>query len=171
MTQVTLKGNPCNLAGKLVQVGDKVDGSLVLTKKDLSDVALESYKDQVVVLSLFPSVDTGVCALSVSTFNARFNEVPGVKVVNVSADLPFALGRFCGAEGLDNVETLSCFRNHKFAESFGVLIADGPLKGLCSRVVMVLDKDFTVRHVELTSEISSHVDYDKVAEVVESLLK
>lgn len=169
MTQVTLKGNPVDLAGKLVQVGDKLDAELVLTNKDLTDVKLGSFDAKALVLSLFPSVDTGVCAFSVTEFNNRFNSVAGVKVLNVSADLPFALGRFCGDKGLDNVETLSTFRSPNFAQALGLKLANGPLAGLCARAVLVLDSNLEVKYFELSSEIGEHLNYDNVAKAVEAL--
>lgn len=170
MTTVTFKGTPVTLAGeKLVQVGDNL-ANLTVTNKDLADVKLESYQGQVVVLNIFPSIDTGVCAMSVREFNARLNSLTGTKVLCVSADLPFAQGRFCAAEGLNNVENVSTFRHPETPETLGFTLAEGPLKGLTARGVVVLDKESKVVYVQLSPEIGEAVDFDKAIDAVKALL-
>lgn len=169
MTQVTFRGTPVNLKGELVKVGDKLD-QLKFTNGSLEDVALEAYKGQVVVLNLFPSVDTGVCATSVREFNERAGSKEGVKVLCVSGDLPFAQARFCGAEGLDRVENLSTFRFPCSAEKLGLRFADGPLAGLVHRAVVVLNKDLEVTYVQVSPEVGEHVDYEAAVAAVDAQL-
>lgn len=171
MTQVTLKGNPVTLGGELVKAGDSLKGKgLVFTNKNLEDVSLDSFAGEVVVLNVFPSTDTGVCAFSVREFNSRANGKQGVKVLCVSGDLPFAQDRFCAAEGLENVLNLSSFRNQESLNKLGLLFVDGPLKGLSGRAVVVLDKDLNVTYVDLSSEVGEHVNYDAAMEAVNKLV-
>jgi len=117
------------------------------------------------VLNIFPSVDTPTCATSVRTFNQRAAALDGVTVVNISKDLPFAFKRFCGAEGIDKVESASAF-NSDFAKAYGLEIADGPLKGLCSRAIVVLDADNKVLHTEQVAEIANEPDYEAALKVL-----
>ena len=131
MASITLKGNPVNTSGNLPAVGTKAP-ELKLIRNDLSEVNLSAWDGKKKILSIFPSVDTGTCATSVRTFNKNASELEGVAVLNISADLPFAQARFCGAEGIDKVETLSTFRSN-FAKDWGLEMTDGPLTGLCSR--------------------------------------
>lgn len=171
MTQVTFRGTPVNLAGELVKVGDNLaNKGLVFVGSDLSEVAVDDFKGDVVVLNVFPSVDTGVCAFSVREFNSRLNDLQGVKCICVSGDLPFAQSRFCGAEGLDRVQTVSSFRHQENLEKLGLLFVDGPLKGLSGRAVVVLDKDLNVTYVDLSPEVGEHVNYDAAVEAVQKLL-
>ncbi len=156
MAQITLGGNPCNTAGDLPAVGTMAP-AFTLTGGDLSDITNESLKGSRVVLNIFPSVDTAVCAMSVRTFNSRAGEAANTKVVNVSADLPFAQGRFCGAEGITNVSNGSTFRG---GFDFGAAIVDGKLAGLQARAVVVLDENGTVIHSQLVPEIAQEPDYD-----------
>ena len=156
MAQITLGGNPCNTAGDLPAVGTAAP-AFTLTGGDLSDITNETLKGSRVVLNIFPSVDTAVCAMSVRTFNSRAGEAANTKVVNVSADLPFAQGRFCGAEGITNVSNGSTFRG---GFDFGTTIVDGKLAGLHARAVVVLDENGTVIHSQLVPEIAQEPDYD-----------
>ncbi len=157
MAQITLKGNPIHTNGELPAKGTKAPSS-ALTGADLADVKLSSLPGTT-VLNIFPSVDTPVCATSVRKFNELAGSMNGVTVVNVSADLPFAQKRFCGAEGLEGVVTMSTFRSD-FAKTFGIEIVDGPLAGLCARAVLVIGADQTVRHAELVPEIAQEPNYD-----------
>ena len=157
MTTITLKGNPIQTNGELPRSGQVVPG-FKLVKLDLSEAGLSDFPGRK-VLNVFPSVDTPVCATSIRTFNEKAAAAGNVTVLNISADLPFALKRFCGAEGLENVETLSTFRS-SFAKDYGLEITDGPLAGLCSRAVLVLDENNTVLHAEQVPEIAQEPDYD-----------
>lgn len=159
MTQsVTLGGNAITIAGKFPQQGDTAP-AFSLVAKDLSDVALASFAGKRKILNIFPSIDTPTCAMSVRQFNAQASTLPNTVVLCISADLPFAQARFCGAEGLDNVVTLSTLRGGAFIEAYGVAIASGPLAGLTARAVVVLDENDKVIHSELVSEIKNEPDY------------
>lgn len=159
MASVTLGGNPSNTNGDLPAVGSAApDFSLV--GNDLGSVSLADHAGKNVVISIFPSVDTPTCATSVRTFNERAADMDNTVVINVSADLPFAQGRFCGAEGIQNVTTASCFRDDDFANSYGVKLIDGKLEGLLARAVVVVGPDGNVKHAELVPEIASEPDYD-----------
>jgi thioredoxin-dependent peroxiredoxin len=160
MAQITFRGNPLNTVGTLPEVGSKAP-AFTLTGMDLSDVSLADFAGQNVVLNIFPSVDTAVCAASVRTFNERAAALEGTTVLNVSADLPFALGRFCGAEGIDKVQSASVFRSD-FGDTYGVKIAEGPLAGLMSRAVVVVDGDGVVTYTEQVPEIGQEPDYESV---------
>lgn len=157
MAKTALRGNPVTLEGQFPVVGEKAPDSLV-TSGGLGDVTLSSISGKK-LLNIFPSVDTGVCATSVRTFNKRAAATEGVKVLNISADLPFAQKRFCAAEGIENVENYSSFRSN-FAKEFGVHLADGPLAGLCARAVVVLDNDNKVLYTEMVADISQEPNYD-----------
>lgn len=157
MAKITLKGNPVNTSGQLPNVGT-VAPQFKLVRGDLSEVALENYAGKRKVLNIFPSVDTGTCATSVRTFNKQASDLRNTVVLNISADLPFAQSRFCGAEGIKSVETLSSFRS-SFAKDYGLLIQDGPLAGLCSRAVIVLDENNKVLYNEQVSEIVNEPNY------------
>ncbi len=158
MSNVTFKGDPVEVAGSLPSVGDKAP-AFTLTASDLSDKGLESFSGRKKVLNIFPSIDTGTCAQSVREFNQRASSLGDTVVLCISMDLPFAQGRFCGAEGLDQVVMLSAFRHPEFLEDYGVRIASGPLAGLAARTV-VLDEDNTVRHVQQVVEIADEPDYE-----------
>ncbi|WP_339766913.1 thiol peroxidase [uncultured Paraglaciecola sp.] len=157
MSTVTLQGNPFNTVGVLPSVGETaVDFRLV--KTDLSETTLADYKGARLVLNIFPSVDTGTCAMSVRKFNEQASKLENTKVLCVSADLPFAAARFCGAEGIENVETGSSFRS-SFGTDYGVEFIDGPLTGLLSRCVVVLDESGKVIYTEQVSETADEPDY------------
>jgi len=132
----------------------------VLVKSDLSEVTLSGLKGKHVVLNIFPSIDTGVCAASVRRFNKEASALNNTTVLCISADLPFAAGRFCGAEGLENVITLSTFRDSSFADQYGVLMTDGPLRGLLARAVVVVNPEGKVVYTELVPEIAQEPDYN-----------
>ena len=158
MTTVTLKGQPQELAGQLPVVGKNAP-DFRLTATDLSEVTLVSFAGKKKVMNIFPSVDTPTCATSVRKFNQQAGSHADTIVLCISADLPFAQQRFCGAEGLNNVKTLSTFRNPAFLQDYGVRLASGPLAGLCARAVVVLSADNQVLHAELVSEIANEPDY------------
>lgn len=159
MAEITLQGNPIHTSGDIPAPGDKAP-DFKLTAGDLQDKSLADYAGRKKLLNIFPSVDTGVCATSVRKFNEYAGKHPDVVMLQVSADLPFAHGRFCSQEGLDNVETLSMLRDKSFAEDYGLLMVDGPLAGLCARAVVVLDEDGKVVHSQLVPEIAEEPDYD-----------
>ena len=158
MAQITLKGNPINTSGNLPEVGsDTPDFTQVAT--DLSEKSLADYAGKTVVLNIFPSVDTPVCAASVRTFNEKA-AADDVVVLCISADLPFAQGRFCGAEGIESVECHSTFRNVDFGDAYGMNIIDGALSGILGRAGVVVDGGGTVTYTELVPEIAQEPDYD-----------
>lgn len=166
MTQtVHFQSNPVSVAGQIPQVGDNVK-PFTLVAKDLSDVSLSSFVGKRKVLNIFPSIDTGVCAASVRKFNQLAGEVDNTVVLCISSDLPFAQSRFCGAEGLSNVVTLSTLRGGEFKNDYGVAITDGPLAGLTARAVIVLDGQDNVLHSELVNEITTEPDYEAALAVL-----
>ncbi|MCE2511716.1 MAG: thiol peroxidase [Acidimicrobiia bacterium] len=159
MAEITFQGNPLNTSGDLPAPGRPAP-DFTLTGGDLGAVTSEGLRGGRVVLNIFPSIDTPVCAQSVRTFNERAAGLEDTTVVCVSADLPFAAGRFCAAEGIENVTVGSTFRNPEFLDDYGVGISDGPVVGLCARAVVVIDADGNVLHSELVSEIVDEPDYD-----------
>lgn len=158
MAQITFKGSPVSTVGELPAAGNAAP-DFTLVKQDLSETVLDDYKGKKLVLNIFPSIDTGVCALSVKAFNEKAAGLENTAVLCVSVDLPFAQARFCGAEGIENVETASTFRA-TFGEDYGVTIADGPLAGLLSRAVVVIDETGSVIYTEQVPEIAQEPDYD-----------
>ncbi len=159
MTKITFQGNPVSVGGELPKAGVQApDFSLV--KGDLSEVKLSDYKGKNVVLNIFPSLDTGICAASVRRFNKSASTLDNTVVLCISADLPFASSRFCAAEGLENVITLSTFRDKDFAEKYGIMMTDGPLRGLLARAVVVVNPEGNVVYTELVPEIAQEPDYD-----------
>lgn len=165
MSNVTLDGNPIDVTGKFPQVGDNA-APFTLTNSGLEEVKLESWAGKRKILNIIPSIDTGVCAASTRKFNEKAGGLDNTVVLVISADLPFAAARFCGAEGLNNVETLSTFRNYSFQQDYGVAIQDGPLAGLCARAVVVLDENDKVLHSELVNEIKNEPDYEAALKVL-----
>jgi thiol peroxidase len=165
MTQVTLHGNPVAISGQLPQVGEQA-AAFTLAGGDLADTSLSAFAGKRKVINIFPSVDTPTCATSVRKFNAQANALENTVVLCVSADLPFAQARFCGAEGLENVKNLSAFRAPEFATQYGVAIAEGALKGLTARAVVVLDENDKVLHSQLVPEIGDEPDYEAALAVL-----
>ncbi len=159
MAQTALRGNPVNTNGDLPAVGSSAP-NFALTGADLGPVASGDFSGQRVVLNIFPSIDTPTCANSVRAFNERAAGLENTAVLCVSADLPFAQGRFCGAEGIENVKTASTFRSPDFMSEYGVGMVDGPLAGLCARAVVVVDEAGSVVHSQLVGEIADEPDYD-----------
>jgi thioredoxin-dependent peroxiredoxin len=168
MSNVTLKGNPVKLAGKFPAIGDTA-AEFTVVRNDLSEQTLSALRGKKVVLNIFPSVDTAVCALQLKSFSQRLAGRDDVAAVYVSMDLPFAFGRFCAAEGVNNAITGSDFRHRSLAENYGVGIKDGPLAGLYARATLILDKDLTVRHAELVSDITHEPDYEAAMKVLDAL--
>ncbi len=158
MAEVTLGGNPVHTSGDLPEVGSSAP-SFSLVGTDLGEVTDADFEGKNLVLNIFPSVDTPTCATSVRTFNERAAGLGDTAVLCVSADLPFAQSRFCGAEGMENVSSASTFRS-SFGSDFGVSLTDGPLAGVLARAVVVVGADRTVRHTELVSEIAREPNYD-----------
>ncbi len=165
MAQISLGGNPCNTNTDLPEVGSKAK-EFILKKNDLSALILSDLQGSRVIFNIFPSVDTGVCATSVRTFNKRASELENTKVVCVSRDLPFAQARFCGAEGIDNVMTVSDFATGQFGKDYGVHIIDGGFQDLHARAIVVLDETGTVLYTELVPEIGSEPNYDAAIAVL-----
>ena len=165
---VHFQGNPVAVAGSIPQAGSKAQ-AFTLVAKDLSDVTLGQFAGKRKVLNIFPSIDTGVCAASVRKFNQLATEIDNTVVLCISADLPFAHSRFCGAEGLSNVITLSTLRNAEFLKNYGVEIAEGPLKGLAARAVVVIDENDNVVFSQLVNEITNEPDYTAALDVLKAL--
>jgi thiol peroxidase len=163
---VTLGGTPVEVAGNFLKAG-RTAPAFSLVGKDLADVPLSQFDGKRKVLNIFPSIDTGVCATSVRTFNKRAGELANAVVLCISADLPFAQARFCGAEGLDNVVTLSLMRGREFLKDYGVEIVSGPLAGVAARAVVILDERNRVLYSELVSEIKTEPDYDTAIKALE----
>ena len=163
---VTLKGNPITIAGKFPSKGETA-AHFELANAKRETITLESYAGKRKILNIFPSIDTPTCATSVREFNKKASALNNTVVLCISADLPFAQSRFCGAEGIENVVTLSSFRNNaKFAQDFGVAITDSSLAGLTARAVIVLDENNQVLHSELVSEIANEPNYDAALAVL-----
>ncbi len=157
-SQVTLFGNAVEVAGELPVKGAQAP-AFSLVAKDLADISLDNFAGKRKVLNIFPSLDTPTCAASVRRFNQAANDLPDTAVLCISVDTPFAQARFCGAEGLNNVVTLSTLRGREFLQAYGVAISSGPLGGVAARAVVVLDQNNTVLHAELVSEIADEPNY------------
>ena len=159
MATITLGGNPIHTSGELPKVGSKApDFQLVNT--DLETNPLSDFAGSKLVLNIFPSVETGICSTSVRTFNAKASDLENTKVLCISRDLPFALKRFCGAEGLENVISLSDFKTGKFGKDYGLEILDGAFGGLLSRVIIVLDENGIIKYTEQVPEIGDEPNYE-----------
>ncbi len=165
MASITFKGNPVATIGDLPAVGSQAP-EFVLTKSDLSALGNQDLTGKHVVLNIFPSIDTGVCAASVRKFNEQAASLPNTVVVCISKDLPFAMKRFCGAEGIDKVTTASWFRGPDFGAAYGVTMNDGPLAGLFARAVVVIDGTGKVTHTELVPEIAQEPNYEQALAAV-----
>lgn len=159
MAKITLGGNPTNTNGDLPTVGSTAP-DFTLVKSDMSEASLSDYKGKKLVLNIFPSVDTGVCATSIRKFNEKASSLDNTEVLCISKDLPFAQARFCGAEGIENVTVLSGYRNTNYSKAYGVEIADGAFAGLDARAVVVVDESGVVKHSELVSEIGTEPNYE-----------
>ena len=160
MATVTLRGNPIHTNGDLPTVGSTAP-DFALVNGDLKDVSLRDFAGKKKLLSIVPSLDTGVCATSTRKFNEKAASIPDTAVLVISADLPFAQKRFCSTEGLANVVPLSLMRGRGFAKEYGVLMTDGPMEGICARAIVVLDANDKVRYTELVPEIAQEPDYER----------
>lgn len=161
MATVTFKGDPIRLSGELPAIGSMAP-DFRLTGSDLSEVSLADLRGRKKILNIVPSLDTPTCATSTRQFNQRASEHPDTVILVISADLPFAQKRFCEAEGIRNVRSLSMMRDKQFARDYGVLIEEGPLAGLAARAVVVLDTDDTVLYTQLVPELADEPDYEAV---------
>ncbi|MGC9512224.1 MAG: thiol peroxidase [Fidelibacterota bacterium] len=168
MAHITLKGNPIHTSGDLPRVKDKAPDFL-LTTTDLKDVSLKDFKGKNLLLNIFPSLDTDVCAMSVRRFNSLAGKMKNTRVLCISKDLPFAHKRFCVAEGINNVISLSELRNSDFGKDYGVRIEDGPMAGLLARSVVIINTEGTVVYRELVPEITQEPDYDTALKALEEL--
>ncbi|MEY8847662.1 thiol peroxidase [Psychroserpens sp. XS_ASV72] len=166
MAKITLGGNPIETVGELPKKGHKIP-DFKLTATDLADKTQNDFKGSRLVLNIFPSIDTGTCAQSVRTFNEKASQLENTKVLCISKDLPFAMGRFCGAEGLDNVISLSDYKTGNFGKQFGLTINNGPLETLHSRCVVVVDVDGTILHTEQVPEIADEPNYKAALEALQ----
>ena len=164
MSAITFKGNAVSTVGSLPAVGDRAK-NFTLVGTDLSDVSLSDYAGRTVILNIFPSINTGVCATSVRKFNQEASDLVNTVVLCISKDLPFAQSQFCGAEGIEDVVMLSDFRTD-FGNEYGVLMADGPLKGLLSRAVIVIDAEGKIIYTEQVPEIGQEPDYEAALKAV-----
>ncbi|WP_160067191.1 thiol peroxidase [Sphingobacterium bovisgrunnientis] len=165
MSQVTFKGSPVNTNGTLPKVGEQAP-DFSLTSGDLSQKSLKDFEGKRIILNIFPSVDTGTCAASVRAFNEIASSLPNSVVLCISKDLPFAQGRFCAGEGLENVITLSEYKDSSFSDAYGVRFSDGPLEGLLSRAVVVLDESGNVVYNEQVSETADEPNYEAALAVL-----
>jgi thiol peroxidase len=168
MANVTLKGKPIHTKGDLPQIGAKAP-DFVLVDADLKDRSLADYQGKKKILSIVPSLDTPTCFLSAKKFNEAASKLSNTVVLVISADLPFAQKRVCGAENLKNIIPLSLMRSKKFAEDYGVLIQDGPLAGVCSRAIVVLDEQDKVVYTELVGEVTHEPDYEKALKSIQKM--
>lgn len=164
MANITLQGNELHTSGNLPSIGSKAK-NFTLVAEDLSEKSLSDFSGKRVVLNIFPSIDTGVCAASARKFNQEASSLENTVVINISKDLPFALKRFCASEGLENVVNLSDFRG-SFGDDFGLIMVDSPLKGLLSRAVIVLDEAGNVKYTEQVPEIAQEPDYEAALNAV-----
>ena len=165
MANITLGGNAVKTIGNLPSSGTKAP-DFKLTAVDLSDKSLSDFSGSRLVLNIFPSIDTGTCAQSVRTFNEKASSLENTKVLCISKDLPFAMARFCGAEGLENVINLSDYKTGEFGNNYGLTIADSALETLHSRCIVVIDTDGTILHTEQVSEIADEPNYNAVFEAL-----
>lgn len=165
MAKVVLKGNPINTIGELPKAGSKAP-DFKLTNSDLQDKSLADFKGKKKILNIVHSLDTGTCATSAKKFNEAVTKLNNTVVITISADLPFAQSRFCGAENLKNIVTLSMMRDKNFAKDYGVLVLDGPIAGICARSIVVLDENDKVVYTEQVHEVTGEPNYDKALAAV-----
>lgn len=170
METVYFKGQPCHTYGTIPQVGTPAP-CFHLTGRSLDQVQCLDFKDKNVVLNIFPSLDTEICARSVRRFNEEAAKMKDTVVICVSMDLPFAMNRFCTTEGIENVTVASAFRSPLFAQKFGVQLVDGPLAGLLARAVIIIDRDRNIAYRELVDEITHEPDYEAALSVLRNLEK
>ena len=168
MAQIAFKGNPAHTAGELPKAGDSAP-DFSLTGTDLADISLASYSGKNLIISVFPSLDTPVCAASVRRFNVEAGKLKNTVVICVSRDLPFAHKRFCVAEGLSNVVSASEYRNASFSDGYGLRIIDGPLAGLLSRAIIVIDATGKILYTEQVPEITQEPDYDRALAILSTV--
>jgi thiol peroxidase len=167
MATTMLKGNVVNLAGNDINVGDKAP-AVTVVGKDLSNIEVGGAKDKAQIIVVVPSLDTAVCAAETRRFNVEAAKVENAEVVVVSMDLPFAMGRFCSTEGIENLSVGSDFRNKDFANAYGMLIADGPLAGVTARAIFVVNKEGTVTYKELVPEITAEPKYEEALAAIKA---
>ncbi len=165
MANVHFKGNVVNLEGVVPNIGDKIE-KFTLVGKDLNDIVVGGKSDVLQILITVPSLDTGICATETRTFNKNAAGNKNVKLTVISMDLPFAMGRFCSVEGIENVAPASDFRNKDFGKKFGILIKDGPLAGLLARAIFVVDKDGTLIYKQIVDEIASEPNYEDLKNAI-----
>lgn len=165
MAKITLKNNPITTCGNLPNIGEQAK-NFSLIGKDLKEVSLNDFQGERIVMNIFPSVDTGICAISVKIFNEKAAKLTNTKVLCISRDLPFAQNRFCGAENIENVLTLSDFANGSFGDDYGLTIMDGALANLHSRCIVVLDEARKIIYTEQVDEITSEPNYEKALAVL-----
>jgi len=163
---ITMQGKPLTLLGKPINVGDNAPEFTVFNN-DLKPVKLSDFQGKIKIISVVPSIDTSVCAFQTRRFNVEANNFPEVEILTISVDLPFALNRYCAAEGIDKVATLSDYKDLSFGLNYGFVIEE---LRLLSRGIIIVDKDDTVRYVEYVSEVTNHPDYDKALEMIKSLV-
>jgi thiol peroxidase len=168
MAKITLGGKPIHTNGELPAVGSSAPDFILTATADMGEVSLKNYVGKNLVLNIFPSIDTGVCATSVRKFNAEASTLHNTVVLCISKDLPFAMKRFCGAEGLSNVVTLSDYRNKGFSTSYGIEILDGAFEALDARAIVVIGADGKVKHTELVPEIGQEPNYDAAVKAVQA---
>jgi thiol peroxidase len=161
MGTVTLKGNPCELTGNEVNVGDNAPKVVVVKSEDLSEITVGGVRDKAQLIIAVPSLDTPVCAIETTKFNNQAAAIEGLEVTVVSMDLPFAAKRFCSTEGIENLTVGSDFRNKDFAEAYGILIANGPLAGVMARCIFVISKEGKVVYKQLVPEITDEPNYEE----------
>lgn len=167
MATITLKGNPIKTYADLPNIGSKAP-NFELTKSDLSQVTLDNFKGINLILNIFPSLDTPVCAASVRQFNSKAAGLANTKILCISADLPFAHQRFCSSEGIEHLTNLSCFRNSDFGKNYGVLVTTGPLTGLLSRAIVIINPDHEIAYTQQVPEITQEPDYESVLHHIKS---
>lgn len=165
MADITLKGNAFNTIGELPIVGTKAP-EFNLIAVDLSHKSLSDFKGKKIILNIFPSIDTGTCATSVREFNKKATDLKNTVVLSISRDLPFAQARFCGAEGIENVVTLSDFANGQFGQDYGLEIANGPLANLHSRAIVIIDENGNITYTEQVSEIVDEPNYEAALKAI-----
>jgi len=167
MSAITMQKNPMHTVGELPAVGENAP-DFTLTKVDLTDVSLKDFHGKRIVLNIFPSLDTGVCAQGMRRFNEIANKLENTVILCVSHDLPFAQKRFCGAENLDQVVPVSAFRQPDFGQHYGLTLVDGAIKGLLARAVVVIDTQAKISYTQLAPEIAEEVDYERLVKFLQS---